>query len=120
MTVNAQPALYWYLGQETKYPVYVTLTDRQREKPLLEVCLEPPIQSGIQSVRLADHNIRLQPGVTYNWSVTIVPDATQRSQDILTGGTIELVALPDGLQRQLKQARKTDAPRLYGRGWFLV
>jgi hypothetical protein len=120
LTVNAQPALYWYLGQETKHPVHVTLTDRQSVKPLLEVRLVPPIQAGIQQVRLADHNIRLQPGVPYDWSVAIVPDATQRSQDIIVMGTIELVAPPDGLQGQLTKAGKTDAPRLYAKAglWY--
>jgi hypothetical protein len=120
LTVNAQPALYWYLGQETKDPVHVTLTDRQSVKPLLEVPLKPPIQAGIQRVRLADHNIRLQPGIPYDWSVAIVPDAMQRSQDTIVRGTIELVALPDGLQGKLTQAGQTAAPRLYAEAglWY--
>jgi hypothetical protein len=56
----------------------------------------------------------------YDWSVAIVLDATQRSQDIVVRGTIALVPPPEGLQSQLTQAGKVGAPRLYaGAGlWY--
>jgi hypothetical protein len=112
--------LYWYLGQEEKHPVYVTLTDRQSVTPLLEVALTSPIQPGIQRIRLADYSVRLTPGVPYDWSIAIVLDATLRSQDIMVSGTIELVAPPDGLQGQLTRAGKMAAPRLYAEAglWY--
>jgi hypothetical protein len=120
LTVNTQPVLYWYLGQEEQHPVYVTLTDRQSVTPLLEVALASPPSAGMHRIRLADYNIRLSPGVPYDWSVAIVLDATQRSQDIVVSGTIALVPPPEGLQGQLTQAGKMGAPRLYaGAGlWY--
>jgi Domain of Unknown Function (DUF928) len=100
--------------------VYVTLTDRQSVTPLLEVALASPIRAGLHRIRLADYNVRLTPEVPYDWSIAIVLDPTQRSQDIVVSGTIELVAPPEGLQGQLTQAGQMAAPRLYaGAGlWY--
>ena len=113
LTVHDQPVLYWYLSHETQHPVAVTLIDLQSVKPLLEIQLNPPLQPGMQRVRLADYGIRLAPGVSYKWSVALVPNASQRSQDVITAGTIERIALPDGLRNQLAQADKMTSPRLY-------
>jgi Domain of Unknown Function (DUF928) len=113
LTVQEQPVLYWYLSQETQHPVDLILTDRQSVKPLLETRLHPPLQPGIQLVRLADYNIRLAPGVAYKWSVSLVTDPTQHSRDIVTAGTIERIDLPDKLRSQLVQADKRTSARLY-------
>ena len=105
--------MYWYLSQETRHPVEVILTDRQSVKPLLAIRLNPPLQPGMQRVRLADYNIHLVPGVLYKWSVSLVPDAAQHSYDVMTAGTIERSELPNELQRQLVQANTMTAARLY-------
>ena len=114
LTVQEQPVLYWYLSQETQHPVDLILTDRQSVKPLLETRLHPPLQPGIQLVRLADYNIRLAPGVAYKWSVSLITDPTQHSRDIVTAGTIARIEPPDELRRQLGQADKRTSARLYG------
>jgi len=113
LTVQEQPVLYWYLSQETQHPVDIILTDRQSVKPLLETRLPPPLQPGIQLVRLADYNIRLAPGVVYKWSVALVTDPTQHSRDIVTAGTIERIEVPDELRSQLVQTDKRISARLY-------
>ena len=113
LTVQEQPVLYWYLSQETQHPVDLILTDRQSVKPLLQTRLHPPLQPGIQLVRLADYNIRLAPGVAYKWSVSLVTDPSQHSRDIVTAGTIERIDLPDELRGQLVQADKRTSARLY-------
>ena len=105
--------LYWYLSQETRHPVEVILTDRQSVKPLLAIRLNPPLQPGMQRVRLADYNIHLAPGVLYKWSVSLVRDAAQRSYDVTTAGTIERVELPNELRGQLVQANTMTSARLY-------
>ena len=113
LTAQEQPVLYWYLSQETRHPVEIILTDRQSVKPLLAIRLNPPLQPGIQLVRLADYNIRLAPGVAYKWSVSLITDPTQHSRDIVTAGTLERIDLPDELQSQLVQADKRASARLY-------
>jgi len=120
LTIQAQPVLYWYLSQETQHPVDIILTDRQSVKPLLETRLHPPLQPGIQLVRLADYNIRLVPGVAYKWSVSLITDPTQHSRDVVTAGTIERIDLPDELRGQLVQADKRTAAHLYAKAglWY--
>jgi hypothetical protein len=113
ITAQEQPVLYWYLSQETRHPVEVTLTDRQSIKPLLAIRLNPPLPPGMQRVRLADYNIHLAPGVRYKWSVALVRDDAKRSYDVITAGTIERTELPNELRRQLVQANKMTAARLY-------
>ena len=113
LTVQEQPVLYWYLSQETRHPVEVILTDRQSVKPLLAIRLNPPLQPGMQRVRLADYNTHLAPGVLYKWSVSLVRDAAQRSYDVTTAGTIERVELPNELRGQLVQANTMTSARLY-------
>jgi len=45
--------------------------------------------------------------------VALVPDPAQRSQDVMSAGTIERIALSDELRKQLARADKTSAARLY-------
>ena len=113
LTAQEQPVLYWYLSQETRHPVEVILTDRQSVKPLLAIRLNPPLQPGMQRVRLADYNMHLTPGVLYKWSVALVRDAAQRSYDVTTTGTIERVELSNALRGQLVHANKMTSARLY-------
>ena len=113
LTAQEQPVLYWYLSQETRHPVEVILTDRQSVKPHLAIRLNPPLQPGMQRVRLADYNIHLVPGVLYKWSVSLVPDATQHSYAVMTAGTIERIELPNELRGQLVHANKMTSARLY-------
>jgi hypothetical protein len=113
LTSQEQPVLYWYLSQETRHPVEVILTDRQSVKPLLTIRLNPPLQPGMQRVRLADHNIHLALGVLYKWSVSLVRDAAQRSYDVTTAGTIERVELPKELREQMAHTNTMISARLY-------
>jgi Domain of Unknown Function (DUF928) len=120
LTAQEQPVLYWYLSQETRHLVEVILTERQSVKPLLAIRLNPPLQPGMQRVRLADYNIRLIPGVLYKWSVSLVRDAAQRSYDVLMASTIERVELPNELRGPLVHANKMTAARLYAKAglWY--
>ena len=52
--------------------------------------------------------------------MALVPDANQRSQDVLTGGTIERIAPSEALQAQLQQGGKTALPQIYAQAgvWY--
>ena len=113
LTVSEQPSLYWFISSATSLPIEVTLMDLRTTQPVLETRLAAPIAPGVHRIRLADHGVRLQPGVPYRWFVTIVPDSNRRSRDILAGGAIERVEPPDGLSAKLAQASKEKTPFLY-------
>ena len=113
LTISAQPVLYWFISSPSSLPVELTVVDPQKSEPLLELQIKPPITQGVHRVRLADHGVRLEPGVTYQWYVAVIPDAGRRSKDILAGGSIERVAAPDDLTARLAQTLKVDQPAVY-------
>jgi hypothetical protein len=120
LTASEQPSLYWFISNVTTLPVEVTISDPRATEPLLETRLPGPIQPGVHRIRLADHGIRLAPGVAYRWSITVIPDLNRRSRDILAGGTIERIEPPFEFREQLKQSRQEDRPALFaGAGlWY--
>lgn len=117
-TTQDQPCLYWFISKTTIYPIEVTVTERHAVKPLVEKLLKAPEQAGIQSVCLADHDVRLRPNVPYKWFVTLVTNAEQRSKDILAGGIIEMMTPPETLSARLKSAESGRAPFIYAEEGF--
>jgi hypothetical protein len=105
LTVEAQPVLYWYLSGETKGRIDVTIVDEASVTPLLETTIAGPLAPGVHPIRLADHQISLQPGVNYQWFVALVPDAERRSNDVIAGGGIERVVPSDPLREKLAAAQ---------------
>ena len=94
--------------------------DPRTTKPALEYRPATPVEPGVHRIRLADHGVRLEPGISYRWYVTIVPDSNRRSRDILAGGAIERIAPPDELRAKLAQARKDETPAVYAEAgvWY--
>ena len=120
LTVSEQPSLYWYISSATSLPIELTVMDLRTTQPVLETRLPAPVTPGVHRIRLADHGVRLEPGVPYRWFVTVVPDSNRRSKDILAGGAIERVEPPDGLPAKLAQARKEETAFLYAEAgvWY--
>jgi hypothetical protein len=119
-TTSEQPSLYWFISSSTSFPVELTVMDPQGVKPILETRLPAPVTAGVQRIRLSDYNVRLAPGAAYRWFVAVVPDADRRSKDIMAGGAIERVEMPEGLKAKVAQAAKSDLPSLYGEAglWY--
>ena len=120
LTVSEQPSLYWFISGATTLPVELALMDPRKTEPLLEKRLPSPITAGVHRIRLADYGVRLQPGVAYRWSVTVVPDTNRRSRDILAGATIELVDTQADLREKLAKSAKEGLPFLYAESglWY--
>jgi hypothetical protein len=119
-TTSEQPSLYWFISSPTSLPVEVTVMDPQGVQPILETRISSPVSAGVHRVRLADHNIRLSPGAPYRWFVAVVPDADRRSKDILAGGAIECVDVPEEIKSKLAKAKKTELPSIYAEAgmWY--
>jgi hypothetical protein len=120
LTTSEQPVLYWFISSPSSHPVELTLVDPQKSDPLVELRIEPPVAAGVHRVRLADHGVRLAPAVSYNWYVAVMPDTGRRSKDILAGGTVERVSMPDGLATKVSGTSKADLPNLYAEAglWY--
>jgi hypothetical protein len=118
LTVSDQPSLYWFISSSTSLPVEVAVADPRKVEPVMEARLSSPVAAGVHRIRLADFGIRLEPGVAYRWSVTVVPDANRRSRDILASGTIERVVTPSGLPEKVAESPKDRLPSLYAESGF--
>lgn len=88
LTGQAQPILYWYLLEDNQNIIEITLTQEGAEEPVLEKQLSAPVKKGLHKIRLADEGVSLRPNEEYLWSVAIVTDSQQRSNDIVAGATI--------------------------------
>jgi len=112
-TTSEQPSLYWFISNSTSLPIELTVIDSKGIKPILETRLPAPVKEGIQQVRLGDYKIHLKQGEGYRWFVAVVTDADRRSKDILAGGAIERVDMPEALKAKLTQSAKSDFPFIY-------
>jgi len=120
MTTKAQPVLFWFQGQPAKAALEVTLTEPKKPKPLLSVKLEKADKAGIRALSLAQHNVTLEPGIEYRWSVSLVPDASNRSKDKFASGVIKRIPTPSGLDEKTEAASKAEAAALYAQSglWY--
>lgn len=120
LTTSEQPVLYWFISSPSSHPVELTLVDPQKSDPLIELRIPPPVTAGVHRIRLAEHNVRLNPAVAYQWYVAVMPDTGRRSKDILAGASLERVAPPADLAAKVSRAAKADLPALYaGEGlWY--
>jgi hypothetical protein len=120
LTVHEQPSLFWFISRQTGFPVEITLMEQNAERPLLQTRVASSVEHGVHRVRLADHNIRLTSGMTYQWSVAVIPDAERRSRDIFASGMIERVQPDSGLASQLSAASPQDQVFAYARAgiWY--
>lgn len=113
LTIHDQPFLYWYISKQISHPVELTITERMAIEPLFVKFFEGPSKAGIQTISLADFGVRLQKDVQYKWFITLVTDADHRSKDILAGGIIKLVNIPESLSTKLQTSGNLGAPYVY-------
>jgi hypothetical protein len=99
-TTSAHPSLFWHLdtlpGRDAQ--IVFTLVDERQIDPVAEISLPAPTRPGVQRIDLRRHRIALALDVEYEWSVALVSDARQRSQDRISTGSIRRVARPAALR----------------------
>ena len=118
LTSRKSPMLYWFVSRVPTGQVEFALTRRDRIEPVAELSLGTPAAGGIFKVSLADIGVRLEPGVTYEWSIVLVQDPLNRLSDIVTSGTL-LRKAPDGaLDKRLKAADEEGKFALYGKAGY--
>lgn len=120
LTIHDQPSLYWYLSDPVTCPIIFTVIDDHTVQPLLEVTLSPPTSPGVQRVQLTDYHLQLLPGVSYKWSVALVPDPEDRAKDLIAITAIRRIEPADTLRAQLAQADTAAVPALYAEAglWY--
>jgi hypothetical protein len=113
LTVQEQPSLFWYQSQPADVPFELTLLADNTIQPLLIVQFPNAQAAGIQRLNLAEHNVKLLPGVEYEWVVALVVDPENRSKDVIASGWIKRVEPSPSLQSRLENATAEDLPSAY-------
>ena len=119
LTTLAQPTLYWYASKATNTSIEVTLIADNAEVPVLSKNLALTA-AGVQSIDLAQLGITLKPDTDYEWYVSAVPDADQRSKDVTSGGAIRRVAIDPAVRARADAAGERAAPGVYAEAglWY--
>ena len=119
LTTRAQPSLFWYQRGPATTRFELTLVEPKKAKPLLKVGADKADQPGIHRLLLGKYNVTLTPGVTYRWSVALVADQANRSQDIIASGTVLRIEPEAQFVAALAGAQGLDKAAIYaGKGFW--
>jgi hypothetical protein len=110
LTVSSQPVLYWFISKPTRVRLEITVIDESGVKPLLELPLNQVDGPAIHAIDLSRHGITLTRGMEYQWTVALVPDANERSGDLISGGAIKVVEPPTELRDRLARVPASELP----------
>ena len=74
----------------------------------------------MRRIKLANHQVELQPDVLYEWSVAIVPDAENRSKDVIAKGVIQRISAPGDLDKRVQTPTDTEKAAVYAEAgiWY--
>jgi hypothetical protein len=113
LTTQEQPSLFWYQSKPATARFELTLIEPGRTTPVLRVNVERAANAGIQRLRLADHGVKLAPGVEYQWVIALVTDTDNRSSDLVASGFIKRVELTPELKAKIAKASPESVPAIY-------
>jgi hypothetical protein len=120
LTTQAQPSLFWFQSKPAKAKFELTVVEPKKPKPLLSLTAPQADKPGIHRVKLARYKIELQPDVVYEWSVAIVPDAENRSKDVIAKGVFKRIRPPADLATRLARADDLERAAIYAEAgiWY--
>lgn len=88
LTTSATPTLYFFVSLPSAWPTQFTISTATQPKPILEVNIPAPPEAGVYSVRSADYPVRLEPGLLYTRSVSVILSPNARSRDIVASASL--------------------------------
>jgi len=88
LTTSATPTLYFFVSQPITWPTQFTISAPTQPNPVLEVNIPSPREAGVYPLRTADYHVRLEPGVLYTWSVSVILNPKARSRDIVASASL--------------------------------
>ena len=120
LTTQSQPSLFWFQSKPAKAKFELTVVEPKKPKPLLSLTAAEADKPGIHRVKLAKYKVELQPDVAYEWSVAIVPDAENRSRDVIAKGVIKRINPPGDLANRVAQMGDLERAAAYAQAgiWY--
>jgi hypothetical protein len=95
---------YFQRGESaSKSSLTLSVVDPARPAPLLKARSEHP-EPGFRRVQLSRHAVALEPGVRYEWRVSLGAQGEGRSSDVFASGVIRYVEPSAELARALEAA----------------
>jgi hypothetical protein len=94
LTTSDAPTLYFYVSRRVTYPTRLTISKPGQPTPVIETNIPSPQAAGIYAIRLGDYRVRLDPGVVYTCSVSVILNPSAPSRDIVASASL-LRTLPD-------------------------
>jgi len=113
LTLQSQPVLYWYISAPSSKRIVFTLNDEDKRETLFQTDLSNIRNKGIQRLNLADYELSIESEKEYSWSVTIIADQNQPSNDIFSGGNIRRIKPLKPLSEKLEKTADKDIPAIY-------
>jgi hypothetical protein len=109
LTTSAAPTLYFYVSRRVTDPTRLTISAPGQPAPVIEMNIPSPQAAGIYAVRLGNYRVRLEPGIVYTWSVSVILKPKAPSRDIVASAS--LVRVPadpsfDAIVRVTPAARR--------------
>jgi len=120
MTTDEQPSLFWFQSKSANAKFELTLLQENKVKPLVQVMVERSAKPGIHRMKLADHGVKLSPGVEYQLVVALVSDPDNRSSDLVASGAIKRVEPTADLKGKIATATPASLPGVYAEAgiWY--
>jgi len=120
LTTQSQPSLFWFQSKPAKAKFELTVVEPKKPKPLVSLTAPAADKPGIHRVKLAKYKVELQPDVAYEWSVAIVPDAENRSRDVIAKGVIKRINPPGDLANRVAQMGDVERAAAYAEAgiWY--
>lgn len=106
LTTQKQPSLFYFQrggDAASGSRLTVTVVDPAHSAPLLKARAENP-EPGFRRVQLARHSVELQPGVRYEWRVSLGGEREGRSSDVFASGVIRYVEPSPELAKALEES----------------
>jgi hypothetical protein len=119
-TTQEQPSLFWFQSKPASAKFELTLLEENKIKPLVQVTAQRSLSAGIQRLRLAEHGVKLSPGVEYQWVVALITDPENRSRDLVASGMIKRVDPSADLKKSIAAASPASLPAVYAEAgiWY--
>src|SRR5689334_17341626 len=84
-----QPSLYYLLSGRATQPMRLTISTPGQSRPLADLELPRVRPAGLGVFRLRDRTVGLTPNLLHVWSVALVLDSNDPSQDLVASAPIE-------------------------------
>lgn len=117
LTGSSRPKFLVYIPQSTAQTMELSLFDGQMNG-LYQINVPVANRTGLVSIDLPENAPSLVKNKPYYWTVALVCNPNERTEDMVVGGWIESAEINDNLKQQLAKATGVEQASLYAKQGF--